>query len=325
MFCPERKSDSFNMEKKERAKRNRTLVLSAAEIKKYSDKTLSPKGKKSIREIENKTIEGDFFEAAENLPEKFVDLLFIDPPYNMNKKFNSVKFSQTGVKEYSDYLEKVISAVFPALKETASVYVCGDWRSSISIPLVLEKFFILRNRITWERDKGRGAKKNWKNNSEDIWFATVSEDYYFNPEAVKLKRRVLAPYRNEKREPKDWVKSKNGSYRLTYSSNIWNDISIPFWSMPENTDHPTQKPEKLLAKIILSGTREGDFILDPFVGSGTTSVTAKKLGRRFLGIEMDKEFAALTEKRLELAETNKGIQGYADGVFWERNSFPYKK
>ncbi len=313
------------MNKKERSKKNRTLVLSEAEIKKYCGETIQPKRKMTVREIEDKTIFGDFFEAAKYLPGKFVDLLFIDPPYNMNKKFNSVKFARTGIQEYSEYLDKVIASVFPTLKDTASVYLCGDWRSSISIPLVLEKYFILRNRITWERDKGRGAKHNWKNNSEDIWFATVSDDYFFNPDAVKLRRRVIAPYRNEKREPKDWINSKNGSYRLTYSSNIWNDISIPFWSMPENTDHPTQKPEKLLAKIILSGTRENDFVFDPFVGSGTTSVTAKKLKRKFLGIEMDEEFAALTEKRLEIAETNKEIQGYGDGVFWERNSFPYKK
>jgi site-specific DNA-methyltransferase (adenine-specific) len=190
---------------------------------------------------------------------------------------------------------------------------------------VLEKFFIVRNRITWEREKGRGSKTNWKNNTEDIWFATVTDEYYFNPDAVKLKKRVIAPYRDEKREPKDWIAGKNGSYRLTYSSNIWTDISIPFWSMPENTDHPTQKPEKLLAKIILAGSKENDFVFDPFVGSGTTSVTAKKLNRHFLGIELDREFAAITEKRLENANENKEIQGYSDGVFWERNSFPYKK
>ncbi len=313
------------MKKKTRAKQNRTLVLSKAEFEKYTVKTITPKRKLSVKQITDKTVHGDFFETVRFLPENFVDLLFLDPPYNITKKFNSVKFSQKTIEEYSAYLEKVIKAVFPLLKKSASVYVCGDWRSSISIPLVLGKFFIIKNRITWEREKGRGSKTNWKNNTEDIWFATVSDKYYFNPDAVKLKKRVIAPYRDEKREPKDWIAGKNGSYRLTYSSNIWTDISIPFWSMPENTDHPTQKPEKLLAKIILAGSKENDFVFDPFVGSGTTSVTAKKLNRHFLGIELDKEFAAITEKRLENAEINKEIQGYSDGVFWERNSFPYKR
>jgi site-specific DNA-methyltransferase (adenine-specific) len=92
--------------------------------------------------------------------------------------------------------------VLPLLKPTASLYVCGDWKSSAAVHRVLDRHVIVRNRITWEREKGRGAKTNWKNASEDIWFATVSDDYCFNVEAVKLKRRVIAPYR-ENGQPKD--------------------------------------------------------------------------------------------------------------------------
>ncbi len=90
--------------------------------------------------------------------------------------------------------------------------------------------------------------------------------------------------------------------------------------MPENTDHPTQKPEKLLAKILLASTNAGDLILDPFAGSGTTAVTAKKLGRHFTAIESDEKYCLLTAKRLEIAKTDKTIQGFRDDVFWERNS-----
>jgi site-specific DNA-methyltransferase (adenine-specific) len=92
--------------------------------------------------------------------------------------------------------------------------------------------------------------------------------------------------------------------------------------MPENTDHPTQKPEKLLAKIILASSKPGDVVFDPFLGSGTTSVVAKKLGRRFVGIEKDETYCLLAEKRLEMADHDKSIQGFAQGVFWERNSAP---
>ena len=95
--------------------------------------------------------------------------------------------------------------------------------------------------------------------------------------------------------------------------------------MPENTDHPTQKSEKLLAKLILASTNPGDFVLDPFVGSGTTSVTAKKLGRRFLGIECDETFALLAAKRLEIAENETGVQGFSGGVFWERNTLALQR
>ena len=95
--------------------------------------------------------------------------------------------------------------------------------------------------------------------------------------------------------------------------------------MPENTEHPTQKPEKLLAKIILASSKKDDIIFDPFLGSGTTAVTAKKLGRKYVGIELDKKFAALSLKRLEMVNENRSIQGYSDGIFWERNSFSYAK
>ena len=177
----------------------------------------------------------------------------------------------------------------------------------------------MRNRITWEREKGRGSKTNWKNNSEDIWFCTVSDNYVFNVDAVKQKKKVIAPYREEDGTPKDWHKDENGSFRFTHPSNLWTDISIPFWSMPENTEHPTQKPEKLLAKLLLASSNEGQVVFDPFLGSGTTSVVAKKLNRKFVGIEIDEKYACISEKRIEAAGREKKIQGLYDGVFWERN------
>ena len=91
--------------------------------------------------------------------------------------------------------------------------------------------------------------------------------------------------------------------------------------MPENTEHPTQKPEKLIAKLILASSRAGDLVFDPFLGSGTTSVVAKKLARNYLGVEVDEHYCCLAEKRIALAEEDRRIQGYADGVFWERNTF----
>jgi site-specific DNA-methyltransferase (adenine-specific) len=91
--------------------------------------------------------------------------------------------------------------------------------------------------------------------------------------------------------------------------------------MAENTAHPTQKSEKLIAKLILASTQPQDFVFDPFLGSGTTSVVAKKLGRRYLGIDLDEEYCLLAEHRLERAEQESTIQGWVDGVFWERNTF----
>lgn len=301
------------------APRNRTIALLDSEKETYQDDLLKIDAPVTIEKILNKIINQDFLEVVDFLPRGFIDLLFIDPPYNLTKTFNGQTFKQVHIKQYMDWMESWLSKMPRLLKPTASIYICGDWRSSAAIHLLCEKYFIVRNRITFEREKGRGAKKDWKNNSEDIWFCTVSNNYTFNADAVKLKRRVIAPYR-ENNAPKDWQEEQNGNFRLTYPSNIWTDITIPFWSMPENTPHPTQKPEKLLAKIILASSNEGDVVFDPFAGVGTTGVVAKKLKRDFIMVEIDEEYCLYAQKRLQIAERNSAIQGYFDSVFWERNA-----
>lgn len=268
--------------KKKRAPRNKTITLNEEEREFYQTRLLKLSGPVVLQEIIDRTIHQDLFEVLEWLPEDSIDLLFADPSYNLTKSLSSRashsgrSFKQSSLSEYERWLESWIAKLPRVLKSTASIYICGDWRSSTAIHRVINKYFIVRNRITWEREKGRGAKTNWKNSSEDIWFCTVSDDYIFNVEDVKLKRRVIAPYTDKKGEPKDWNETNNGRFRLTHPSNLWTDLTVPFWSMPENTDHPTQKPEKLLAKIILASSREEDVILAPFLGSGTTSVVAKK-------------------------------------------------
>ena len=302
------------------AKLNRSLRLREDEIEKYSSRLVRLDQAAKIDSIINKIINQDIFKVIDFLPSSFVDLLFIDPPYNISKKFNKVSFREMDQFEYIKWLDSWISKITRLLKKNASIYICGDWKSSAAIFVTGSIYFEVKNRITWEREKGRGAKSNWKNCSEDIWFFTNSSSFTFNVDKVKLRRKVLAPYKDEKRNPKDWEQNKDGNFRDTFPSNIWHDISVPFWSMPENTDHPTQKPEKLLAKIILASTKKGDVVFDPFLGSGTTAVVAKKLGRKYLGVEVDEYYCCLAEKRLELAEIDKRIQGYEDGVFWERNT-----
>ncbi len=304
---------------KKRAPRNRTITLDAAEMERLKKKLCHINRLVSLDEVLGRTIQQDLAEVIAYLPKKSVDMLFLDPPYNLSKSFNKRKFKQIPIEAYSEYLDFWLSQLIPLLKPNASVYICGDWRSSTSIHLLAQKYLKIINRITWEREKGRGAKRNWKNAAEDIWFCAMSEDYIFNVEAVKLKRRVIAPYKVDG-APKDWSETAQGKFRLTYPSNLWTDLTVPYWSMPENTDHPTQKPEKLLAKLILASAKQNDVVFDPFLGSGTTSVVAKKLGRRFFGVEVDALYACLAEKRLELAEQDTRIQGYSDQVFWERNT-----
>lgn len=305
---------------KDRSPHNRTISLSDIERKKYKKRLITPHSVVSVNKILNKTIRQDMLETLDYLPQKFVDLVFIDPPYNLTKKFHHFTFKAMELEKYQEWMDMWMGKMIRLLKPNASVYICGDWRSSNAIMNVARKYFEIQNRITFEREKGRGAKANWKNSSEDIWFCTMSKDYYFDVEAVKMKRQVLAPYRHDSGKAKDWSEEGDNKYRLTHPSNLWTDITIPFWSMRENTEHPTQKPEKLVAKILFASSRPGDVVFDPFLGSGTTSVVAKKLGRNYVGIEIDDMYGCLAEKRLELAETDKTIQGYSDGVFWERNT-----
>lgn len=299
--------------------RNKTLTLSTEEIPQLDNQILSLSDLKEKFD-DNTIVNGNLLDCLDYIPDNYFDLIIIDPPYNIDKNFNGNQFKSMSNNDYEDYLRSWFNKVCDKLKPIGSLYMCGDWKSSSSMQRVIEERLTILNRITWQRDKGKGSKHNWKNAMEDIWFAVNdSKNYYFDVDAVKMKRKVLAQYKIDGK-PKDWEYTDEGKFRLTYPSNFWDDITIPFWSMPENTDHPTQKPEKLIAKLILASSKEGDKIFDPFLGSGTTAVVAKKLNRKYFGAEINKDYCRYTVKRL-MTEDNK-IQGYEDGVFYERNAKP---
>lgn len=303
-----------------KAPRNKTLEITEDDERRLEPKLVDIDKLKEMGKIENVIINHDFLKTVQYLPKESVSLLFMDPPYNLTKKYNSTTFNEKSYKNYQQEFRIWFKALLPLLKKDASIYVCSEWKTSSIIFDVLNEMTEVRNRIVWKRDKGRGAKNNWKNNSEDVWFCTVGKEYYFDVESVKEYKQVIAPYRTSKGKAKDWVKSQEGEkFRRTHPSNIWTDLTVPFWSMFENTNHPTQKPEKMLAKIILASSKEDDLVLDPFVGSGTTAVVAKKLGRRFIGIEREKQYCFYALKRLETAVNNKEIQGYVNGMFMPRN------
>lgn len=306
-------------QKKAKAPRNRTVELSRIEAALYISQALQPQTKLCLKEAENQVILADCLKAMDLLPDNCVDLMVVDPPYNLTQKFSTRHFREMEAEEYIKWLDEWLKKTVRLLKDNASIYICSDWKTSLFIPEVAAKYFILQNRISWEREKGRGALNNWKNCLEDIWFFTKSKEYTFNIDAVKIQRPVLAPYKDKKGNPKDWQEEDGEKLRLTSPSNVWTDITVPFWSMPENTNHPTQKPEKLIAKLILASSNAGDLVFDPFLGSGTTAVTAKKLNRKFIGIEREKEYAAIALKRLDMADDNPEIQGFEDGVFKSRN------
>lgn len=302
--------------------RNKTLTLTPEDEARLTANLQRLTRPATVADITDGTFCQDLEEALTFMPTGFADLLVLDPPYNLSIQFGDLHIARQSDEDYLQYLMRWMPATLRLLKPCGSVYVCCDWLSSTTVYQALKQCGVtLRNRITWQREKGRGAKDNWKNAMEDIWYGVVNpRDFYFDVEAVKQRRRVIAPYRTAEGQPKDWEETEAGRFRLTCPGNFWDDISIPYWSMAENTPHPTQKPEKLVAKLILASCPAGGIVVDPFLGSGTTSVTARKLGRHFVGIEQNAQYAAWALKRLEMAETDSRIQGFADGCFWERNS-----
>ena len=302
--------------------RNKTLKSSSPELARYTDRLIRIDSETRFEHLINGVVNQDILAVIGSLPRASVDLLFLDPPYNVGKSFNSSSFSKRSDAEYTAWMRSWFEPLLRVLKPDGSVYICGDWQTSASITAVAGERLIVRNRITWEREKGRGSTRNWKSCSEDVWFCTVSDNYTFNVDAVKLRRKVNAPYTDPDGRPRDWQRTIDGNFRLTYPSNLWTDLTVPFWSMAENTDHPTQKPEKLLAKVILASSNPGDLVLDPFLGSGTTAVVAKKLGRQFIGVEIDEGYCLVALKRLEDASDESRIQGYDGEAFWDRGAQP---
>ena len=124
----------------------------------------------------------------------------------------------------------------------------------------------------------------------------------FSPLPVWQDRVGFGPRRprDESGKPKDWEEGAEGAFRVTHPSNLWTDISVPFWSMPENTDHPTQKPLKLM-QWCLTHIPDAQTILDPFMGSGTTGVACIKMGRKFIGIELDPDYFRIACDRIQRA------------------------
>ena len=305
-----------------RAKNNRTIVLDDAR-KEVLARELAPAPRVALspEDAAGRVFHGDCVKIMERLPDGFAAMAVLDPPYNLTKTYNKSVFRSRSEDAYRDYLASWMPLVKRLVRPGGAVYLCCDWKCTAACFEILRRHFIVRNRITWQREKGRAAGTNWKNACEDIWYAVVPPEdaAVFHADAVRMKRKVIAPYREGGR-PKDWTEEDGGKFRLTGASNFWDDISVPFWSMPENTDHPAQKPEKLIAKLILASTDPGDLVFDPFSGSGTTAVTAKKLGRTFTAIEQDFDYCCLALERLHRADADRTIQGYEDGVFWERNT-----
>lgn len=230
-----------------------------------------------------KLFKGDALEILKQLEPKSVDLIFADPPYNLSgenyltcksgKIAKCDKGSWDKIENIHEFNRKWIKECIRLLKDDGTIWISGTLHNHPSIGVILKQLNLwIINDIIWFKPNAPPLiqKNRFVPSTELIWVASKSKRYYFNYEMA--------------------VKLSNGKQMR----NLW---EIP--AERHKTPHPTEKPEKLLERIILIGSKEGGIILDPFMGSGTTGVVAKRLNRDFIGIEIDEKYYDIAKKRIE--------------------------
>lgn len=237
------------------------------------------------------------------IPDKSIDLIVTSPPYNIdiqygNKTIHGKVYKSKGVKyidnmeeiDYKHLLASVFSECKRVISDTGSIWI--NIKNRFMQGVVLPPFWIqdyfkdmyLKNLIIWNFDWGGSTNKRFAPRYEFVfWFVKNRDKYTFNLDDVKIPALNYRPdrYKSQLKNPTD----------------VWR-ISMVSGNFDERTSHPAQYPEELIERIILTGTNKGDIVLDPFMGSGTTAVVAKKLNRHYLGYETVKEYCKIANERL---------------------------
>jgi site-specific DNA-methyltransferase (adenine-specific) len=265
----------------------------------------------------HKIICGDAVEALKQIPNNSIDLVFVDPPYNIGKDFNGLKDKWATDDDYLEWCYKWIDLCICKLKSSGSLYVMTSTQFMPYFDIYIRNKMSILSRIVWYYDSsGVQAKKYYGSMYEPILFCVKDENNYtFNAsdilvEAKTGSKRKLIDYR--KNPPQVYSSEK-------VPGNVWEFPRVRY-RMDEYENHPTQKPISLLERIIKAGSNVGDVILDPFSGTFTTSFVAQQLGRKSIGIDIQEEYVKIGIRRLKLAETYKG-----EVLTKERRTFETKK
>jgi len=281
--------------------------------------------------ILNRIFNKDCIDMLSEIPDKSIDMIFADPPYNLQLKDTLLRPDQTVVeavneewdkfksyKEYDDFTCKWLKQCKRVLKDGGAFWVIGSYHNILRIGSRIQDLDMwILNDIIWQKTNPmpnfRGTR--FTNAHETLLWCTTSRKakYTFNYQNMK-------EFNEGKQMRSDWnIPICNGKERIRYSSNL--------------RAHPTQKPEALLYRVLLSSSNIGDLILDPFLGSGTTAVVAKKLRRNYIGIERDKEYFKMAKLRLqntkaldteltEISKSRKNLPKVPFGVLVEQGIIP---
>jgi adenine-specific DNA-methyltransferase len=247
--------------------------------------------------------EGDCLNLLKQIPDKFVQLVVTSPPYNLGKPYET----RLELKEYLDRQKRVIEECVRVLSDNGSIcWQVGNYVDNgeiIPLDLVLYPIFSsldlhLRNRIVWHFEHGLHASKRFSGRYEVILWFTKTNDYLFNLDPI----RVPQKYPNKKyfKGPKKGQLSGNPLGKNP--GDIWNIPNVKA-NHVEKTIHPCQFPVELIERLVLSMTNEKDWVLDPFIGVGTTAIAALIHERRTIGAEIDSEYIAIAKKRIQMAES----------------------
>ncbi len=238
-----------------------------------------------------------------SVEENSVDLAIIDPPYNMSKAgWDSFKSN----KDFFDFTYKWIDALLPTLKKTASLYIFNTpFNSAYILQYLIEKGLIFQNWITWDkRDGFNASKKRYTHGQETILFFTKSKNYTFNSDDIRV------PYESTDRIKHAQKKGiiKNGKrwfpdLRGRLCGEVWHITSERHQNKvqgkTQKLEHLTPKPIEMIDRMISASSNIDDLVLDCFVGSGTTAVSAKKLNRNFICADSSAEYVKIAKKRLK--------------------------
>jgi len=276
----------------------------------------------------NKLICGDNLEELAKLPKESVDLIYIDPPFFTNKKYEVVWKDEAEIRSYKDrweggievfinWLKPRVKAMYEVLKPTGSFYIHCDWHANAHIRIMLDEIFgkeNFQNEIIWVYRTGGATKKRWSRKHDNIYFYTKTNNYLFNQQKEKSYMGVDYSTGNKNvvlYDDNDGL----GKYTLVNAKDWW-EISMLATSSKERVGYPTQKPGKLLEKIIKASSNENDVVADFFCGCGTTIAVAQQLGRRWVGIDISPTAIKIIQKRLE------HFLGVVEGVNYEVIGMP---
>ncbi|MDR0989007.1 MAG: adenine-specific DNA-methyltransferase [Prevotellaceae bacterium] len=251
----------------------------------------------------HKIICGDAIEALTLIPDKSIDLVFVDPPYNIGKNFNGLKDKWATDNEYLNWCYQWIDLCIRKLKETGSLYIMTSTQFMPYFDIYIRKKMSILSRIVWSYDSsGVQAKKYYGSMYEPILFCVKDENKYtFNASDILVEAKT-----GSKRKLIDYRKNPPQVYNSEkVPGNVWEFARVRY-RMDEYENHPTQKPKALLERIIKASSNVGDVILDPFSGTFTTSFVAQQLGRKSIGIDVQEEYIKIGLRRLKLAETYHG-------------------